>query len=134
MTRFVCNDNLATLGMARIALRITGSHGNYRGTYSDNFLVLGPGNTPVEIELQNETTDGSLAAITDYSSTGVTARRSPIRAFKPSRDGTSAVLTISLLAHQLIDFGVFVELVYGDYPPTIIFCDPQASNDPIKNR
>lgn len=134
MTRFVCNDNLATLGVARIALTISGSHGNYRGTYSDNFLVLGPGKTPVEIELQNETTDGSLAAITDYSSTGVTARRSPIGSFKPSRDGTSAVMTIGLFAHQLIDFGVFVELTYGDYPPTIIFCDPQASNDPIKNR
>ncbi len=133
MTTFIRKDNFDTTKVPPIQLTIAGSRGNYRGWYSENFVFLGTAKTTIEIEIQNETTDGSLAAITDYSSSGVTARRSPITSFKPSRDGASAVLTIVSFAHELIDFGVFVELTCGDYPPTVIFCDPQASNDPIKN-
>lgn len=134
MTRFIRNGSPITPEIPRIQLLITGSHGNYRGTYSSSLVLLGDGRTTIEIEVLNETTDGSTAFITDYSSTGVTARHSPIKAFEPSDDGQTALMTIGLHPHQLIDFGVFVELRYGKQPPTLMFCDPQASNDPIKNR
>lgn len=134
MTRFIRNSSLVTLDIPSIQLSITGSHGNYQGEYSDNLVLLGDGKTTIKIELQNKTTDGSAAVITDYSSTGVTARRSPIKSFRPSQDGQSVQMTIRLHPHQLIDFGVFVELTHGNLLPTILFCDPQASNDPVKNR
>ena len=133
MTRFVRKGDSTIPEIPRILLAITGSHGGYRGTYSSDLVLIGGGKTTIGIELVNETTDGSSAAITDYSSTGVTARHSPIKPFIPSDDGQSALMTIRLHPHQLIDFGVFVEVRHGKHPPTIIFCDPQASNDPIKN-
>lgn len=133
MTTFIRKDNSGTTKVPPIRLTIAGSRGNYRGWYSENFVFLGTSKTTIEIEIRNETSDGALAAITDYSSSGVTARRSPITSFEPSRDGTSAVLTIVSFAHELIDFGVFVEVTRDGYPPTTIFCDPQASNDPIRN-
>lgn len=133
MTRFIRNGSPITTEIPSIQLLITGSHGNYRGRYSSNLVLVGDGKTTIEIELLNETTDGTTAFITDYSSTGVSAKDSPIKAFEPSEDGQSALMTIGLYPHQLIDFGVFVELRYGKQPPTLMFCDPQASNDPIKN-
>lgn len=133
MTRFIRNSGPIKPEILSIQLTITGSHGNYSGTYSSNLVLLGEGKTTIEIELLNETTDGSTAVITDYSSTGVTAKHSPIKAFEPINDGQSALMTIRLHPHQLIDFGVFVELKYGKQIPTLLFCDPQASNDPIKN-
>ncbi len=132
MTRFVRNGDPTIPEIPRILLAISGSHGAYRGTYSSNLVLIGGGKTTIGIELVNETTDGSSAVITDYSSTGVTARHSPIKPFKPSDDGQSALMTIRLHPNQLIDFGVFVAMTYGGQHPTIIFCDPQASNDPIK--
>lgn len=134
MTRFIRNGSPIKPEIPSIQLTIAGSHGNYSGTYSSNLVLLGDGKTTIEIELVNGTTDGTTAVITDYSSTGVTARHSPIKAFEPSDDGQTALMTIGLHPHQLIDFGVFVELRYGRQPPTLMFCDPQASNDPIKNR
>ncbi len=132
MTRFIHNGSSIQPEIPPIKLLITGSHGNYRGTYSNNLVLLGDGKTTIKIELLNDTNDGSSAVITDYSSTGVTAKHSPIKAFKTGDDGKSAHLTISLHPHQLIDFGVFVELTSGNNTLAIIFCDPQASNDPIK--
>lgn len=134
MTRFIRNGSPIKPEITSIQLAITGSHGSYRGRYSSNLVLLGDGKTTIEIELLNETTDGSTAFITDYSSTGVSAKHSPIKAFEPINEGQSALMTIRLHPHQLIDFGVFVELRYGRQPPTLMFCDPQASNDPIKNR
>ena len=134
MTRFIRNGSPITTEIPSIQLLITGSNGNYRGRYSSNLVLVGDGKTTIEIELLNETTDGTTAFITDYSSTGVSAKDSPIKAFEPSEDGQSALMTIGLYPHQLIDFGVFVELRYGKQPPTLMFCDPQASNDPIKTR
>lgn len=134
MTRFIRNGGPIAPEIPCIQLLITGSHGKYRGTYSSNLVLLGDSKTTIEIKVINETTDGSTASITDYSSTGVSEKQSPIKAFEPSDDGQTALMTIGLHPHQLIDFGVFVELRYGKQPPTLMFCDPQASNDPIKNR
>lgn len=132
MTRFVRNGDPAVSENGPLMLTITGKYGAYQGTYSNNLVLIGHGKTTIEIQLLNETDDAS-ATIADYSSTGVTAKQSPIKRFAPSPDRQSAIMTISLHPHQLIDFGVFVEVSDGRHPTTILFCDPQASNDPIKN-
>ncbi|MEQ1514458.1 MAG: hypothetical protein ABL934_17515 [Lysobacteraceae bacterium] len=132
MTRFIRNDDLTAPETAHIQLTLWGIHGYYSWSYSNAFLILGGDTTPVEIELENATSDGSSAAISNYASTGVTEKHSPISAFGLPPGGNSAVFKISLIPGQLIDFGVFVTIAQGDHPPTTIFCDPQASNDPIK--
>ncbi len=138
MTKFICkpndngNDELTSTENPPIKLVITGSYGNYGWTYFTNRILLYPGHNTVEIDLINATSDSSRAVITKhYSSTGVTAEHSPITKFEAGVDGQSAQVTIHLCRHQMIDFGVFVELTYDKQAPTLLFCDPQASNDPM---
>lgn len=146
MTRFISNgDQDASKGCIKkgrirkvpIKLIITGSSESYRWMYSSRFVHLDRCNpTEIDIEVLYETTDIDSAVITDYCSTGITKSYSPIQKFTPSVAGTSSVkgkpatLTILLTDHQMIDFGVFVELKKGKKLVTL-FCDPQASNDPI---
>lgn len=132
MTRFVRNDDQAASGAKHLKLTITGVHGTYSWSYSNASLILGGETGRVEIELKNETSDGSSASIFNYASTGMTETCSPIKSFELSPGGHLAVLTIGLLRHQLIDFGVFVKMTHGR-KETTLFCDPQASNDPVKN-
>jgi hypothetical protein len=102
-------------------------NGHIHWSYSQKVLIVKTGFDNVRIVLDNQT--GLEAYITSYATTGVSPRRSPIKSDKLSRDRQSIELKIELLPHQLIDFGVFV-----DFPSihTTLFCDPQASNDPIK--
>lgn len=99
--------------------------------YSESIITINAPTSYVRIALINRT--DAKAAIVDYASTGVSQGHSPIGKFEASPDGQSAVFPISLLPNQLIDFGVFVSVV-GDNVDQTIFCDPQASNDPIKTR
>lgn len=102
-------------------------NGDIHWSYSQKVLIVKTGSDIVSIVLDNQT--GLDAKITSYASTGVSPRRSPIKSHKLSRDGQSIELKIGLLPNQLIDFGVFVD--FPDIDMTL-FCDPQASNDPIK--
>lgn len=129
MTRFIRGP--LSSEVACIQLTITESHGKYHFTYSDNSLVFTEHQNSVVIKLA-PTTDFS-AEITNYSSTGITADYSPITSFHVCNGGQSAKITIQLYRNQLIDFGVFVNLKNATTGvQQTLFCDPQASNDPLK--
>lgn len=97
-------------------------------SYSKDLIIVNE-QTHISILLANQT---SLKAnITSYASTGVSAEHLPLKTSEQNDAGQWIRLQLSLLPNQLIDFGVFVHLV-GDDIDTTIFCDPQASNDPIK--
>jgi hypothetical protein len=104
-------------------------NGHIHWSYSEKVIIVDADPREIRIVLNNET--DLEAKITTYASTGVSPRRSPIKSHKLKRDGQSIEIQIQLLKNQLIDFGVFVHL-WGDGVDTTIFCDPQASNDPIK--
>ncbi len=132
MSRYLHNRDFPSPGIERIQLKITGSHPNYLWSYSKGAVILGDAPTVIEIDLHNDTLDKSKATLTTYASSGVTAKHSPIMSFATYNSGQSAVLTIGLLPHQVVDFGLFVDLTHEKHPTMTIFCDPQASNDPIK--
>lgn len=130
MTRFIRGS--VSDKVACIQLTITESHGKYHGTYSDSSLIFTEHQNSVVIKL-TPTPDNFSAEIASYSCTGITAEYSPITSFDVGDDGQSAKITIQLYRNQLIDFGVFVNLKNTTTGvQQTIFCDPQASNDPIK--
>jgi hypothetical protein len=133
MTRFIYNEDLAAAeSKLIIELNITGGMSEgFNWSYSDNTIIIGKNVLHIEVKLKNHTT--ALAAITNYASTGITDQQRPINksSFSIGRDAQSASFAIELLPNQLLNFGLFVELTIGDTIVTL-FCDPQASNDPIK--
>ncbi len=132
MTRFIRNNNLIAQEIPPIHLTLSRINGHCSWSYSVPMLTLSDSSAHVEIELKYFTNDGSSAAISAYASTGVSAEHGPISSFKLPPGGNSAAFDIALFDGQLIDFGVFVTITQGVKPPVTIFCDPQASNDPIK--
>lgn len=131
MTRIAQGNQLTVLPNETIFLELFEVDGVLMWFYSESIITVNAPNTYIRIALINRT--AAKAAIIDYASTGVSQDHSPIGKFDASPDGQSAVFPISLLPNQLIDFGVFVSIV-GDNIDRTIFCDPQASNDPIKTR
>lgn len=131
MTRIAHGNHRNGRPNATLNLELFEQDGVVLWSYSENLILVDTPSTDIRIVLVNRT--GAKASILDYASTGVSQGHSPIRPFVSSPDGQSAVFQLNLLPNQLIDFGVFVSLV-GDNIDTTIFCDPQASNDPIKTR
>ncbi|NOT89368.1 MAG: hypothetical protein HOP03_14480 [Lysobacter sp.] len=136
MTRFLHGGDLAAQGPRTIELDISEKDHEFRWSYKNRHVIIDSSAMPVEIRLNNRT--DATAYIANYASTGVSSTdvsniRSPISSFELGKDSQSATFTISLLPNQLIDFGVFVMIERRGEPATILFCDPQASNDPIKN-
>ncbi len=130
MTRFIHNDDLGTNKPVTISLTVIQNQpGKFYWFYSDSQILLGVGNTLLTIALEyiDKTGDGSTASITSYASTGFDNGVSPI-----STKGISVTDAgiITMLANQIIDFGVFVTVKNGKNTVATLFCDPQASNDP----
>ncbi len=133
MTRYAHNRDHSSPAIQQIQLNIWGEYPDYQWKYSTPGVIIGDNPAVIEIELQNDA--NARAIITTYACTGVTAKHSPIISFAADngRKAPLAVLTIGLRPHQVIDFGLFVELANDDKGTrTTVFCDPQASNDPIK--
>jgi hypothetical protein len=134
MTRFARHhrkhDDAA--GHVDLILNIRATRNGYEGSYSEPQFFVKHRNTPVRIDL---TYDKSLTAkITNYASSGQGLFRGPIRGFRIENDGNTARFRMHLRPHQLINFGMFID-VYPDgrkEQVQTIFCDPQASNDPTK--
>lgn len=131
MTRIAHGNHRNVRPNAPLYLEIFELDGVVLWSYSESMIIVDTPSTDIRIVLVNRTS--AKAAIVDYATTGVSQGHSPIKPFGRSPDGQSAVFQLNLLPNQLIDFGVFVSLV-GDNIDTTIFCDPQASNDPIKTR
>jgi hypothetical protein len=140
MTRFLHSGDLAAYGnktieaangTRTIELEISEKDSEFTWSYKNRHIIIDCSAMPVEIKLKNRT--DAAASITNYASSGVSNTRSPISSFELGKDSQSATFTISLLPNQLIDFGVFVMIEQHGKPAAILFCDPQASNDPIKN-
>jgi hypothetical protein len=132
MTRFVLHPQPIEQAYMSLQLTITGARGNYDGTYSQKSMILRATSTSIAIKIANKTEDNASVKIVNYASTGVTESHHPIHCFRVEHDGQSATFMLDLLEHQSIDFGVFVEIkTEGKAEPTIIFCDPQASHDPL---
>lgn len=130
MTRFIHNDDLGMPDTKAIELEITKKDQQYTWSYSNKRVIISSFPTPVEIKLRNKT--GEPAAFMDnYASTGVSDEYSPISSLELGKGGQSITFMISLYKYQLIDFGVFV-VIEQSGGQVILFCDPQASNDPIK--
>lgn len=128
MTRIAHGNHPDVPHELTLSLRIL-ENGNIHWSYSEKVIILDAQPKEILIVLKNET--HLEAEITSYASTGVSHRHSPIKSHKLNRDGKSIEIQIGLLPNQLIDFGVFVH-VWGNGVDKTIFCDPQASNDPIK--
>lgn len=131
MTRIAHGKQVDVLPNETIFLELFEVDGALMWFYSESIITINAPKTYIRIALINRT--AGKASIVDYASTGISQDHSPIGKFDASPDGQSAVFPISLLPNQLIDFGVFVSIVGGGIDRTI-FCDPQASNDPIKTR
>lgn len=133
MTRLVHRDGRPAPAPIPLTLTIfENENGGYAWAYSDNLLLVPGGVASIRIVLKNATENGARARVNDFASTGMTQRNSPIKSFSPEHDGRAAILELGLLPNQLIDFGVFVEVTRTGHDTVILFCDPQASNDPIK--
>ncbi len=136
MTRFIQNDDLAAPAAKTIELQIFEIDGGFAWSYSSKRAITVSFAMPIEIKLKNHT--DAKASIFNYASSGMYAStvtpalHSPISSFALDKDGQSVTFTISLFPNQLIDFGVFVLIEQSGRPDVILFCDPQASNDPIK--
>jgi hypothetical protein len=133
MARYAHNRDHSSPAIQQIQLNIWGEYPDYQWKYSTPAVIIGDNPAVIEIELQNKT--NARAIITTYACTGVTAKHSPIISFAADneRNAPLAVLTIGLRAHEVIDFGLFVDLTNGEKGTRMtVFCDPQASNDPIK--
>ncbi len=126
MTRFIHNSDSPPVVSAESTLTIK-ENGTF--SYSPKSLILGDAWTKIIIHLNFEKpTDGATAKIASYSS----SLPKRIDSFTVACDGKSASLCIKLKRYELIDFGVLVELTQKDGTTIHVFCDPQASNDPIK--
>lgn len=134
MTSFVYNEKSPVPnGPRTIDLTITeGPNKTLAWAYSHKHIILNGSVAEILIQLINKTQ--ALAAIATYASSGVTEAQQPIKSdsFCRRGDGQAASFSISLLPNQLVNFGVFVSLLWPDGSETMLFCDPQASNDPIK--
>lgn len=134
MTSFVYNDHLPIPNAPRvIQLTITEcTDHTLIWQYSEKHLIVGKSEAEIIIQLVNKTLAKSV--ITTFASSGVTENHVPIKAqsFHVPEDGQSASFPVSLLPNQLVNFGVFVHLVWASGAEMTLFCDPQASNDPIK--
>jgi hypothetical protein len=113
-----------------LSLVIFFASGRIRWFYEQNQIIIGPGTTKATIVLNNLLPDGMKVSIDEYATTGISRTNNPIAGFSPSSDGSSAKFELSLLDNQLIDFGVFVLVNTANGDSQVIFCDPQASNDP----
>ncbi len=129
MTRFVQNDHLGADGIKILELTISDTSSGFTWSYSSKRIITGKSATPVEVKLVNNTS--ADVAIVDYASTGVSDLHSPIAEFELNSNQQLATFLIELYPRQLIDFGLFVSVKPAGEPPIILFCDPQASNDPI---
>jgi hypothetical protein len=133
MTRFIHRPKPIKPQDTTVYLTISGVYGHYSGSYSTRSLIFHDLSADITIKIVNKTLDGISVKIDNYASTGVAGSNDPIDNFTVKHCGQSATFTLNLLEHQLIDFGVFVVIeTEGKTEPTILFCDPQASNDPIK--
>lgn len=128
MTRLAQKDHHKPSDEVTLTLTLTmAKNGDIDWFYSEKVIILGAESSKIRIVLDNRT--GLEAKITTYASTGVSARHSPIKFLGLGPNDHSIEIRLTLLPNQLIDFGVFVH--FPDIEKTI-FCDPQASNDPIK--
>jgi hypothetical protein len=133
MKKIIQHDELTTTE-AVIDLYISKNSGDgYRATYlSNNHLILKFGATEITIKLHRDDSinNSTNISITDFASTGFTsANASPISNFNNNNPQVATFL-LTLEKNQMIDFGVFVKIIENDGTKTILFCDPQASNDP----
>jgi hypothetical protein len=131
MARFIQHDDPAAPMAKTVELDILETNGKFTWSYSSTRVIRVKLGMSIEIKLKNYT--DAKASILDYASTGVHGPHSPISLFTLGKDQQSATFTIDLFARQLIDFGVFVKIEKSGSPDVILFCDPQASNDPIKD-
>ncbi len=119
-------------GHVDLILNIRDTGNGYEGRYSEPHFFVKHRTTHVRIDL---THDKSLVAkITNYASSGLGLFYGPIRGFCIENDGKTARFRMHLRRHQLINFGMFIDVGPrdGKEPVQTIFCDPQASNDPTK--
>lgn len=124
-----CSPEEASIDMA---LTIVEVNGRYKWWYSDPLIIVRSPSVTVNLRLNFMSLDGTRARILCHACTGVTRKHSPIRHFH-RHDDCSASFELSLRKHQMVDFGIFVEVQgWGCNLPSTLFCDPQASNDPIK--
>ncbi|MFZ2751853.1 MAG: hypothetical protein WAZ48_00230 [Lysobacteraceae bacterium] len=124
MPRFIAHSGQAQSAI-NFTLTLTGSEGKYTGLFSPSLIPMAPGSSTVTVTLVNQT-DGT-AAFKNYASTGFIGGKSPIASFK-ARNGS---FNLTLQDHQIVDFGYLVCITFNG-APYYIFCDPQASNDPIQ--
>ena len=124
MPRFIAHSGQAQ-SVINFTLTLSGSEGNYTGLFSPSYVAMVPRSSTVTVTLINNT-DGT-AAFKNYASTGFIGGKSPISSFKV-KNGS---FNLTLQEHQLIDFGYLMCITFNG-TPYCIFCDPQASNDPIQ--
>ncbi|MFD0726659.1 hypothetical protein [Lysobacter brunescens] len=134
MTRFARHhrkhDDAA--GHVELILNIRTTRNGYEGSYSEPHFFVKHRTTHVRIDLTYD--KALIARITNYASSGLGLFRRPIRGFHIENDGQTARFRMHLRPHQLINFGMFIDVgpLDGKTPMQTIFCDPQASNDPTK--
>lgn len=117
-----------------VELTIVRVDGRYKWWYSNPLIVVRDMQIDVYLNLNFMSRDPAWAEISSYASSGVSSGKKPIFNFNTEKNNQSASFKLNLEEHEMIDFGIFVTVHDQNKNPDILFCDPQASNDPIKTK
>jgi hypothetical protein len=129
MTRLIHNDNdndLVGVPHAEIDLFLVKvSEGKYIWRYSHPQIITK--SLDLEIVFNLKFLGDFTPSIQSFASTGFDGVQSPLSIVKKSDN--SITLKINIKKNQIIDIGLFIKVSEAGHPK-VIFCDPQASNDP----